>query len=203
MSGTDVAEKQGADGEADEEVPRKGTFLAFLRIWLPFPVVLGGILFYQFKSGELDRPDAAEEAEEALRSVFEGAGAELPLLLETLQKERAELQKEWEGLRFAEERIAVEHGEIAARKEEVESLLSRVEAHVSEMETERGQMLDQLARVYETMKPDEAAEILSGIDVDTSTDIIRRMKERNAAGVMASLEPRAAARISQRMLRRP
>jgi flagellar motility protein MotE (MotC chaperone) len=200
MSGTDVAEKQGAEGEAEEETPRKGTFLAFLRIWLPFPVILGGILFYQFKSGQLNRPDSTEEA---LQSVFEGAGAELPLLLETLQKERALLQKEWEGLRFAEKRIAVEHGEIAARKEEVENLLSRVETHVKQMEGERGQMLDQLARVYETMKPNEAAEILSGIDVDTSTDIIRRMKERNAAGVMASLEPRAAARISQRMLRRP
>jgi len=200
MSGTDVAEKQGAEGEADEEAPRKGTFLAFLRIWLPFPVILGGILFYQFKSGQLDKTG---QAEEAVQSVFEGAGSELPQLLETLQTERTELQREWETLRFAEERIAIEHGEIASRKAEVEDLLNRVEEHVKVMESERGQMLDQLARVYETMKPDEAAEILSGIDVDTSTDIIRRMKERNAAGVMASLEPRAAARISQRMLRRP
>jgi len=200
MSGTDVAEKQGAEGEADEEAPRKGTFPAFLRIWLPFPVILGGILFYQFKSGQLDKTG---QAEEAVQSVFEGAGSELPQLLETLQTERTELQREWETLRFAEERIAIEHGEIASRKAEVEDLLNRVEEHVKVMESERGQMLDQLARVYETMKPDEAAEILSGIDVDTSTDIIRRMKERNAAGVMASLEPRAAARISQRMLRRP
>jgi flagellar motility protein MotE (MotC chaperone) len=199
MSGTDVAEKEGAEGEVAEAAPRKGNFLAFLRIWLPFPVILGGILIYQFKSGQLDR---ARLEEEAALSAFEGAGAELPLLLETLQKERAELRQEWEGLRFAEERIAIEHGEIASRKQEVEDLLARVEAHVRTMETERGQMLDQLARVYETMKPEEAAEILAGIEVDTSTDIIRRMKERNAAGVMASLEPRAAARISQRMLSR-
>ena len=71
------------------------------------------------------------------------------------------------------------------------------------MEEERDRMLGQLARVYDTMKADAAAGILAGIDVDTSTEILRRMKERSAAQVMASLEPKAAARISQRMLRTP
>lgn len=201
MSGTDVAEKDGAEESAEELEPKKkGAALAFLRIWLPFPLILGGILFYQFRSGSLSRSDP----EEALDGgVFEGAGADLPLLLETLQDERSQLRKEWDGLRFAERRARLEQGEIAQRKQEVEELLDRVEEHVRVMEEERSQMLGQLARVYETMKPDEAAGILEGIDVDTSTEIIRRMKERSAAGVMASLEPRAAARISQRMLHQP
>ena len=135
--------------------------------------------------------------------MFDGAGAELPVLLEALQEERASLQRSWEELRFAERRVLMEQTEITERQADIEELLARVEASVQVMEDERTQMLSQVARVYETMKPDAAAEILAGIDVETSTEIIRRMKERNAAVVMASLEPQAAARISQKMIRTP
>lgn len=197
MSGTDVARSEASEG-AGKPSKKTNSFLTLLRVWLPFPVILGAILFFQYRSGTLERPGSAgEEAP----SVFEGAGGDLPLLLEALQSERAELQEEWDRLRFAERRIFLETGEIEKRKQEIETLLARVDANVQVMEEERDRMLGQLARVYETMKPDAAAEILAGIDVDTSTEILRRMKERQAAQVMASLEPRSAARISQRMLR--
>jgi flagellar motility protein MotE (MotC chaperone) len=202
MSGTDVAEETTEEtvGEGGE-TKKKGLSFRFLRIWLPFPVVLGAMLFLQFRSGKLTKPDPDVAVME--QGVFEGAGAELPVLLQALQDERGKLQRQWEELRFEERRVLIEQSEIEERKKDVEALLARVDAKVEVMEEERDQMLAQLARVYETMKPDAAAEILSGIEVDTSTEILRRMKERSAAQVMASLEPKSAARISQRMLRQP
>jgi flagellar motility protein MotE (MotC chaperone) len=198
MSGTDVAQEQET-GDVAEQPKSKGSFLPFLKIWLPFPLILGGILFFQFKTGMFDKGEPEETAE--AQAVFEGAGSDLPLLLQALQTERAEIEREREDLRFAQRRLLLEQGEIESRQKEVETLLARVEAKVQVMEEERDRMLGQLARVYETMKPDAAAGILSGIEVDTSTEILRRMKERNAAQVMASLDPQSAARISQRMLR--
>lgn len=201
MSGTDVAQETTEETGADTEPKKKGYARKFLRIWLPFPLVLGAMLFLQFRSGKLTKPNPETAAME--QGVFEGAGAELPVLLQALQDERGKLQKQWEDLRFEERRVLIEQTEIEERKKDVEALLARVDAKVEVMEEERDQMLAQLARVYETMKPDAAAEILSGIEVDTSTEILRRMKERSAAQVMASLEPKSAARISQRMLRQP
>ena len=202
MSATEAPEEQAAEETTPEEsAPKKsGNFLAFLKIWLPFPVILAAIVFYQFKTGQLEKP--AEPLPGQI-GVFEGAGPDLPLLLEALRGERTELQKAWEDLRFAERRILLEKGEIQKRQSEVEELLARVQAKVSVMEEERDQMLGQLAKVYESMKPDAAAGGRAGLEVETSTEIMRRMKERNAAQVMASLEPTAAARISQRMLRTP
>ncbi len=198
MSGTEVAEETVAENGSGNEPARGNSLLTFLRIWLPFPLMLGAILFLQFRSGLLDR----DPEEEELRSVFEGAGEELPALMQVVQEEREAIRKEREELQFAQRRIYLEQSEIAARQEEVETLLTRVEAKIGVMEEERDLMLKQLARVYETMKADAAAEILSDLDVDTSTEILRRMKERQAALVMASLDPQAAARISQRMLRK-
>jgi len=197
MSGTNVAKEV----QPAEEAPKKGSvLLTFLRIWLPFPLILGGVLYFQFRSGKFERP---AEPEETPTAVFEGAGSDLPLLLQALQTERAELEAEWERLRFIERTVTVESGEIEKRRQEVEELLAKVDAKVHVMEEERDRMLGQLARVYETMKPDAAAEILSGLEVDVATEILRRMKERAAAQVMASLDPRSAAVISQRMLRAP
>jgi flagellar motility protein MotE (MotC chaperone) len=198
MSGTEVAEETVAENGSGNEPARGNSILTFLRIWLPFPLMLGVILFLQFRSGHLGR----DPEEEELRSVFEGAGEELPALMQVVQEEREAIRKEREELQFAQRRVYLEQSEIAARQEEVEALLARVEAKIGVMEEERDLMLKQLARVYETMKADAAAEILSDLDVETSTEILRRMKERQAALVMASLDPQAAARISQRMLRK-
>ncbi len=200
MSGTDVAQEEVNEAAEAPELKRTNPVLAFLKIWLPFPVILGGILFYQFRSGDLARPGAEEET---LAGVFEGAGADLPLLMQALQQERTELEREWAELRDMRRRLLLEQGELETRQQDAHELLARVEAKVQVMEDERDRMLVELARVYDTMKPDAAAEILSGIDVDTSTEILRRMKQRQAAQVMASLEPQSAARISQRMLRTP
>jgi flagellar motility protein MotE (MotC chaperone) len=200
MSGTDVAEDTVEENPGQETLKKtKAGPLTFLRIWLPFPLMLGAILYFQYRSNPTD--EAAPEESGGLASAFEGAGEELPALMQAVVDERADLAKEREELRFAQRRILLEQSEIAARQEEVEDLLSRVEAKMGVMEEERDRMLTQLARVYETMKADAAAVILSGLEVETSTEILRRMKERSAAQVMASLEPQAAARISQRMLR--
>lgn len=195
MSGTDVAEEQETEATAEEA--KSGGGLGMLKIWLPFPLILGALLFFQFQQGKLAKP----EVEEVVPPAFEGAGPELPRLLAALEEERAEIEVEREDLRFAARRLILEASEVEKRQKEVEAILAQAEAKIEVMEEERERMISQLAKVYETMKADAAAGILAEIDLDTSTEILNRMKERNAAQVMASLTPEAAARISQRMLR--
>jgi flagellar motility protein MotE (MotC chaperone) len=197
MSGTDVA-KENPPESAESAAPAANVFLTFLRIWLPFPLMLGAVLLVQLRLGDLRR---AKPEEEAGTVAFEGAGADLPALLQTIVAEREAVQKEREELGFASRRILLEQSEISARQREVEDLLQRVESQFGTMEKERDTMLTQLATVYETMKASAAAEILTGLEVETSTEILRRMKERKAAEILAKLPPDAAAKISQTMLR--
>lgn len=196
MSGTDVA-KDGAVETPGTTAASPNTFLTFIRIWLPFPLMLGAILVFQFQRGGLKRDPVKEDE---AKVAFQGAGPELPALMASLAAEREAVQKGREDLEFAQRRILLEQGEISARQKEVENLLGRVEGQFGKMEGERTRMLTQLARVYETMKSSAAADILSALDVETSTEILRRMKEKKAAEIMAQLEPEAAGRISEAML---
>jgi flagellar motility protein MotE (MotC chaperone) len=197
MAGTDVAQGEGAAKETEAAASKKKpVFLQYLAVWLPFPLMLGALVLWQFRSGQLT-PKPAEGPETA---VFEGEGAEMPVLLDALQSERERLAGEWEQLRFAEKRVLLEQGEIESRRKEVEDLLTRVDASLKGVSDERAKMLDQLARVYETMKPDAAAGILAGMDAETATEVLRRMKERSAAEVLAKIPREAATEISRRML---
>ncbi len=196
MSGTDVAKEAPAEGGEAAATPN--TFLTFLRIWLPFPLMLGGILALQFRQGAL-QPKAVDPASEP--APFEGAGADLPALMQSIATERDAVKKQREELEFAQRRILLEQSEIATRQKEVEDLLARVEAQFGTMEDERAKMVTQLSRVYETMKASAAADILAGLDIGLSTAILRQMKEKKAAEIMSQLPPQAAGKISEAMLK--
>lgn len=197
MSGTDVAQ-EGADKVAAESPKGSSPFLTYLKIWLPFPLMLGAMVWWQLRSGMFEKPAPPPDE---VTSVLEGAGAEVPVLLSTLQEERDKLAVEWEDLRAARKRLLLEQGEIDTRQKEVEALLARVDEQLRGASAEKVQTFEQLAKVYETMKPDAAAGILGDMDVETATEVLRRMKERNAAEILARFAPARAAEISKRMLR--
>lgn len=196
MSGTEVAQ-EGADKAAGSG---KGgsPFLTLLKIWLPFPLILGGVVWWQMRQGMFEKPAPPPDE---VTAFLEGEGAEVPALLETLKTEREALAQEWEDLRSARKRLMLEQGEIDARQKEVEAMLARVDEQLQGATAAKTQTFDQLAKMYEAMKPDAAAGILGTMDVETATEVLRRMKDRSAAEILARIAPDTAAKISHRMLR--
>ena len=63
-------------------------------------------------------------------------------------------------------------------------------------EIEEDETLDQLARIYQSMKPKQAAVVFEQLDLDVQIAVARRMRERSTAQIMAAMTPAGAARIS-------
>ncbi|AGH49087.1 magnesium transporter, mgtE intracellular region domain-containing protein [Sphingomonas sp. MM-1] len=55
---------------------------------------------------------------------------------------------------------------------------------------------DDLARIYQTMKPAKAAVIFERLDLDVQTEIARRMRERSTAMIVSNMTPNAAVQLS-------
>ena len=72
-------------------------------------------------------------------------------------------------------------------------------AAVEELAEERQKNLRRLANIYAAMKPADAAPIMTKLDEAEVTHILMRMRQRNAAKIMAEFDPALSARISQRM----
>jgi flagellar motility protein MotE (MotC chaperone) len=184
------ADLAGAMVEEDDPAPptKSRTGSGALKYFLPFPVIVVAVFAY-LRWAPPDR--AAERATDA---------DDLPLFVRTLTEERAGLRRERDELRFVQRRLELERREIEDQRREVEALLARMQGSVQGLEEERDRTLAQVARVYDTMEPRAAARILTGVDAATSTEIVRRMRERPAAEVMAALDPTLARCISNRLV---
>ena len=123
-------------------------------------------------------------------------------MLRSIKQERDLLadQKEALARRAAEvdlaaETVQIERARLGELQGEVESLLAKVEqAHTADV--------DRLVALYQNMKPKDAAGIMNDMDIEVTVMVLGTMAERDAAPIMAALNPVRARAVSQIILER-
>ncbi|GAB5349242.1 magnesium transporter MgtE N-terminal domain-containing protein [Alteriqipengyuania sp. 357] len=73
----------------------------------------------------------------------------------------------------------------------------------SDRESEQAETLDQLARIYQSMKPKQAAVVFEQLDIEVQIAVARKMRERSTANILAAMTPAAAARLSMALAGKP
>lgn len=76
-----------------------------------------------------------------------------------------------------------------------------IEEQRAQREAEEKKRVTRLARIYESMKPEEAANALINVDWDTTVLILQRMSEDAVAQVLAKMEPEIAAQLTEMLYR--
>ena len=66
-----------------------------------------------------------------------------------------------------------------------------------EREAAEKKRVTRLARIYESMKPEDAAKALVNVDWDTTVLIFQRMSEDSVAQILAKMEPEVAAQLTE------
>ncbi len=88
---------------------------------------------------------------------------------------------------------------VAARIEELQALRAELAEGLSSLDEESDLRVRQLAKMYAAMPPDRAAPLLEEIDRDLATAVLRRMKHKKSAAVLALLSKPAALSLSRRV----
>lgn len=65
-----------------------------------------------------------------------------------------------------------------------------------------GEQYDDLAKIYQAMKPARAAAVFEQLDMDVQMQVARRMRERSTAMILAAMTPKGAAALSMAMARK-
>ena len=145
-----------------------------------------------------DRPITFPSPSPAQTSASEVSSAER-VLLQDLRGRREQLDAREHAL---EQRNAV----LAAAEARVQSKidhLAALQSRLDELDRARKQRQDAnwtgLVKVYETMKPRDAAAIFDVLDMHVLLEVLDRMNERKAAGVLAAMQPERA-RLATQML---
>lgn len=147
-------------------------------------------------------PAAEEKPEPEETAVAQQCEATPEEMLTSIRNERdlLDAQKESIGERTAEldlarETLEIEQQRLQELQAALEGLLAKVQqAHTADV--------DRLVALYQNMKPKEAAAIMNDLDIEVTVMVLGTMAERDAAPILASLDPVRARAISQIILER-
>lgn len=108
-----------------------------------------------------------------------------------------EAAKEPEAEKKPEAAKETEKPKPADKSTEVKIDRKAIEEQRIKREAEEKKRVTRLARIYENMKPEQAANALINVDWDTTVLILQRMNEDAVAQILAKMEPEDAAQITE------
>jgi len=142
-------------------------------------------------SGEEETAEAPPTQEEIAEEVNLGHVS--------LDSREEDLERREQAVLRAESAVQMEKAVIAEEFNKLSTLRREIELAIGQMEAAQEKSTKKLAKMYEAMPAKEAASILSGMDMDLVMGVLKQMKERPAAKVMAELDPARAAALSSIM----
>ncbi len=113
-----------------------------------------------------------------------------------LEMERLELQRK----QRQQEKIL--EGELAKRLQELAVLQEQLTAVVAE-KANQNPNVPLLVSLYESLSPENAAELLKRLPVDVAVRIVQTMKLQKSSKIIGVMEPAVAAKLSRLILRTP
>jgi len=133
--------------------------------------------------------------------VFEMTDEEL-VLLQSLSQRREELEKRAREIDEREVLLKAAEQRIEQRIDELESLQSSIESLLVQHDEQTDAQMQSLVKIYESMKPKDAARIFEELDMEVLLDVIERMKERKTAPILAKMNPERAKAVTLELAQR-
>ncbi len=120
----------------------------------------------------------------------------------------AEIRKREVDLALREQRVAERERSVVELEElidqraiELDQIRSEIEDRIEDWSRQGQDRVLQLSSVYSSMPANKAGNLLGKLDLDLSVSIIRGMKKKSSAGVLAAMSPDRALSVSRRMLK--
>jgi flagellar motility protein MotE (MotC chaperone) len=114
-------------------------------------------------------------------------------------KEKQNPSLEEERLRIMQEDLSKKIEELKKLREEINTKIKEQEEIKAQVEKAKSENFQRLAKIYESMPPEEAAARLERLDDDTATVLLLAIKPRQAAKILANVNPEKAVTISKRI----
>jgi len=113
-------------------------------------------------------------------------------LFEDLSARRKALEERERELSVREALLKTAEKEIEQKYNELLSLRTEIQDLLKEQSAEEKARVASLVKIYEGMKPKDAARIFNTLDMDVLLSVVSRMSERKSAPILASMEPERA-----------
>ena len=151
--------------------------------------------------GEAETPtDPEPEAVSALTDIDPRDMSPVELeMLRGLAQRRAELEARESELDQREALLEVAERRMSETMGELEALRAEIEGMLGQADARREQQLVSLVRMYEAMRPADAAAIFDGLELEVLLNVLERMREAKAAPIVAGMTPERAREVTSEL----
>ena len=110
-------------------------------------------------------------------------------VLQQLVSRRKIIESRLEELTLREGLLGAADKRIGKKIQEMKSLELAIQKLIKSHDQQEDLKIKSLVKIYENMKPKDAARIFGELDIDTLLKVAERMKERKLAPIMAKMNP--------------
>jgi flagellar motility protein MotE (MotC chaperone) len=129
------------------------------------------------------------------------SGSEIQVL-QQLAGRRAEIEKRSSELDRREAVLKAAEERIDAKIQELKKLQGSIQQAIGTYDDQETKRIENLVKVYETMKPQEAARIFEQLDMPTLIGLVEKMNTRKLAPVLAQMNPVRAKMVTDELAKR-
>ncbi len=123
-------------------------------------------------------------------------------VLTALDARRVELEERASRVEQRESEMSARDRDIARRLSELKELSDRLKSEREKGDKQRNAQLDQLANVYGSMNPPEAAHLLEQLDIQVALPLVERLPEKRMGQILALMNAQRALEITNLLSKR-
>lgn len=138
-------------------------------------------------------PAPTEPTEEAEEKSFTKAEV---ALLQDLSKRREELDRRSREIDMRESLLTAAEKRIDEKIAELKKIEAQIAEGLKKSDEETEKNLRSLVKVYENMKPKDAARIFASLEPTTLLGVVERMKEAKLAPILSEMDPKVAQQLT-------
>ncbi len=163
-----------------------------------FIIILGlmTLLIYKFRDKELPFQEKIIEMTRKETVIDSTSLTGIPTAEQIREKDYEERKLKIEE---KEAELAQEEGRIRVKGDSLTILRDQLQVLIGQQEGIKAERITKLAKVYEGMRPEEAAPIISELDDQTIVELFLKMNDRRVSRILGALPLDRATEITQRL----
>ncbi len=123
-------------------------------------------------------------------------------VLQKLSDRRGVLESRERDLDRREAMLKAAENQIERKIAEMKTLQSTIEGLLRQYNEQEDNKMRSLVKIYENMKPKDAAKIFEQLDMGILLDVVERMKEQKVAPILAEMDPSKARQLTSDLAQR-
>ncbi|MHA7061850.1 MotE family protein [Azospirillum argentinense] len=123
-------------------------------------------------------------------------------LLQHFAERRAEIERRTKELEQREALLTAAEKRIDQKVQEMEKVRTDIQKLMRQGDEKQTAQLESLVKIYETMKPKEAARIFEELDMPVLLGVVEKMKETKTAPILAAMDPLKAKELTSALIER-